>query len=49
MSAGVITKTLLLALIITAMSVSGCAYANNRIMAHKIDKILYGDMFKSYK
>lgn len=49
MSAGVITKILLLALIITGMSVSGCTYASNRIMAHKINKALYGDMIKSYR
>lgn len=48
MSARVINKILLLALVIILMSVSGCTYVSNRIMAYKINKALYGDMFKGY-
>lgn len=44
MSAGVIIKILLLVLIVMAMSVSGCAYINNRIMAYNINKSLYGNL-----
>lgn len=46
MNAGVITKILLLVLIVMAMSVSGCAYINNRIMARDINNSLYGNLLK---
>lgn len=46
MNAGVITKISLLVLIAIAMSVSGCAYINNRIMARDINNSLYQNLLK---
>lgn len=46
MNAGAITKILLLILAIITISVSGCTYINNKIMAHNINKSLYQNLLK---